>query len=147
MPLPPHQKQSLIPSPCFCFVKILISREMQNMEHLLAWLGQKTMMLLFLTEQCSQSVAYPFSLLLIQKRLTKTYQKPKCNSTYAKKIPLHYCPSSLQLSTHSYKDTGSFLHIPSPSSEATHGAIISSDNKKLRGKGSCETCCINESRC
>lgn len=128
-------------------MEIFISTEMQNMEHLLACLGQKTMMLLLPTEQCSQSVAYPFSLVLIQKCLTNIYQKPRCYSIYAKKMLRHHCPSRLRLSTHSHKDTGSFLHVPSPSSEATHGEIISSDNKKPRGKGSCETCCINESCC
>lgn len=145
MPLPPHQKQSLIPPPWFCFLEILISIEMQNMEHSLACLGQKTMMLLLPTEQCSLSGLS--RLLLIQKCLTKIRKKPRCNSRDAKKILWNQCPSRLQLSTHSYKDTGSFLHIPSPSSEATHGETISSDNKKPRGKGSCETCCINEPCC
>lgn len=63
MPLPPPQTQSLIPPPWFCFLEIFISIEMQNMEHLLACLGQKTMMLLLPTEQCSHSVAYPDSCL------------------------------------------------------------------------------------
>lgn len=55
--LPPHQKQSLIPLPCFCFFVIFISTEMQNTEHSLLCLGQKTKMLLLHTEQCSPSVA------------------------------------------------------------------------------------------
>lgn len=144
LPLPPQQKLSLIPPPWFCFLEILISTEMQNMEPLTGTSG---------SEDNDTIVAYwtmqPLSglsrLPLIQKCLTKIHKKPRCNSRDAKKIIWNQCPSRLCSSTHSYKDTGSFLHIPSPSSKATHGETISSDNKKPRDKGSCETCCINES--
>lgn len=95
-------------------LEIFISTEMQNMEHLLACLGQKTMMLLLPTEQCSLSVAYPFILVLIHKFLTQIYWKLRCNRIYAMKILQHHYPLRLQLSTLSHKNTDSFLRIPLP---------------------------------
>lgn len=91
----------------------------------------------------------PVSGLSIQSR---AYSEMPNQNTSETEVQQHICKenplASLSLKTtvvHADKDTGSFLHIPSPSSEATHGEIISSD-KKPRGKGSCETC-INESCC